>query len=355
MPAVKKMARKIAFLGAGSWATALAVTLARRYDTIFMWARGTKLVEEINRERKNDRYLPGIEIPPQIKAANSIDEVLQGARAVVFGVPSHSFREVLRLAKPYLEDDALIINTAKGLEENTLLRLSQVFVKEMGAANEDRYVVLSGPSHAEEVARKIPTAVVVASSSLSAAQAAQDIFMDDYLRVYTNPDVTGVELGGALKNIIALGAGIIDGLNFGDNTIAALITRGLAELVRLGVKLGANPLTFVGLAGVGDLMVTCTSKHSRNRRAGKEIGSGRTLEEALVAVDMVVEGVRTTKAAMQLARKNNVEMPITEQMYNVLFEGLSPRVAVMNLMNRGKRHEIEEVAEANLRWWLGQV
>jgi glycerol-3-phosphate dehydrogenase (NAD(P)+) len=344
------MATKIAVLGAGSWATAIAVTLARRHRIIHMWGRRDDLVREINEEKKNDRYLPGITLPKQIIASRSLEEVLKGAKTVIFGVPSHSFREVLKISKDLIEPEAIIINSAKGLEENTQLRLSEVFIEETGEENLGRYVVLSGPSHAEEVARSIPTAVVVASFNMETAQRAQDIFMGPHLRVYTNPDVIGVEVGGALKNIIALGTGIADGLDYGDNTTAALVTRGLAEITRLGINLGANPLTFIGLAGVGDLMVTCTSKHSRNRRAGREIGMGASLQEALNKVDMVVEGVRTTKAVLKLARKFNVEMPITEQMYNVLFKGLSPRTAVGNLMSRGRRHEMEEVAETKINW-----
>ncbi len=345
------MANKIAVLGAGSWATAIAVTLARRHKTIYMWARRKDQVQEINEYKKNSRYLPGVSLPEQIIASESMEEAISGAKAVVFGVPSHSFRTVLQKAKKILEPQAIIINVAKGLEENTQLRLSEVFKEEMGKEGVSRYVVLSGPSHAEEVARNIPTALVVASSDIESAQKAQQIFMDEHLRVYTNPDVIGVEVGGALKNIIALGTGIADGLGYGDNTSAALVTRGLAEITRLGINLGANPLTFIGLAGVGDLMVTCSSNHSRNRRAGTAIGKGYTLQEALDKVDMVVEGVRTTKAALKLAQRLNVEMPITEQMYNVLFKNLSPRAAVSNLMSRGKRHEMEEVVEARINWW----
>lgn len=348
------MSNKITIIGAGSWATALAISLSRNHPEIHIWARRKEQVLEINEQKRNNHYLPGVVLPPSIIASDSLQQVLAGAQTVIFSVPSHAFRGMLQAAGPYIEEEALIINTAKGLEEETQLRLSEVFIGEMGKENEARYVVLSGPSHAEEVARNIPTAVVVASSCLESAQKVQDIFMDNHLRVYTNPDVTGVELGGALKNIIALGTGIADGLNYGDNTTAALITRGLAEIARLGIHSGANPLTFTGLAGVGDLMVTCTSKHSRNRRAGREIGRGSTLEEALKKVNMVVEGVRTTRAALKLARKLNVEMPITEQMHKVLFEGLSPRTAVANLMSRGRKHEVEEVAEAKINWWTSE-
>lgn len=352
------MNNKIAMIGAGSWATALAVSLSGAYDHIYIWARREEQAEEINEQRSNDRYLPEITIPRGITAFNSLSQVLSGAGTVVFGVPANAFRETLQAARPYIEKNTLVINTAKGLEEETRLRLSEVFIKEMGDETKDRYVVLSGPSHAEEVARGVPTAVVVASTSLHSAQAAQDIFMNNLLRVYTNPDVTGVELGGALKNIVALGTGISGGLGYGDNTTAALITRGLAEIARLGKLLGANPLTFTGLAGVGDLMVTCTSKHSRNRRAGMEIGKGSTLAAALEKVNMVVEGVRTTRAVYKLAQEINVEMPITEQMYQVLFENLDPRTAVSNLMGRGKRHEVEEIARwnaENRKWKVGKT
>ena len=225
--------------------------------------------------------------------------------------------------------------------------MSMVFAEEAGADLLEKYVVLSGPSHAEEVGRDIPTAVVAASSCLKNAEYVQDLFMCEFFRVYTNPDVTGVELGGSLKNIIALGTGIADGLGFGDNTKAALMTRGLAEITRLGIAMGANPLTFSGLSGVGDLIVTCTSMHSRNRRAGIAIGQGEPVEEAVAGVRMVVEGVRTTKAARRLSARFAVEMPITEQIYRVLFEGLQPATAVSKLMTRGKTHEMEEVARAD--------
>ncbi|MCF8011533.1 MAG: NAD(P)H-dependent glycerol-3-phosphate dehydrogenase [Clostridiales bacterium] len=349
------MNNKIAIIGAGSWATALAVSLARHRSDIYIWARRQEHVLEINREHKNSKYLPGIELPSRVFASNSLEDTLSGAKMTVMGVPSHSFRKVLKEIKPLLNSDTLIVNTAKGLEEDTLLRLSEVFKEEMGEKELYRYIVLSGPSHAEEVARDIPTAVVAASMSIESAQKVQDLFMDRCMRIYTNPDTIGVELGGALKNIIALGTGIADGLEFGDNTTAALITRGLAEITRLGINLGANPLTFNGLAGVGDLMVTCTSQHSRNRRAGREIGQGASLEQALETVNMVVEGVRTTRAAVKLAHKLDVEMPITEQMHKVLFENLSPRTAVINLMSRGGRHELEEAALSSVKFWTSEI
>lgn len=340
--------RKIAILGAGSWATALAVLLSKKAQIVELWARRQELAEEINR-RENVHYLPGVVLPGNARAKVELESVLAKAEAVIFAVPSHAFRDVLRQALPYLPRPVLLVNAAKGLEENTLFRLSEVFVEEAGPQQGRFYVIMSGPSHAEEVGRGMPTAVVCAGFSREAVTGAQDLLMTEDFRVYTSPDVKGVELGGALKNIIALGTGIAEGLGFGDNTKAALMTRGLAEITRLGVIMGANPLTFAGLAGVGDLIVTCTSVHSRNRRAGIEIGKGKSLPEALAAVRMVVEGVRTTRAARQLAfRYAAVEMPITEQIYQVLFTGLAPKTAVVNLMTRNRRDELEHVTKWNV-------
>jgi glycerol-3-phosphate dehydrogenase (NAD(P)+) len=308
-----------------------------------MWARNAALANEITVKRENIRYLPKVMVPPAVEVTVNIKEAVRGTDAVVFAVPSHSFREVLETALPYMSGVGLIINTAKGIEEGSLYRLSQAFAEVAGQQALERYVVLSGPSHAEEVGRQVPTAVVAASASMGSAEYVQDLFMCHNFRVYTNPDVAGVELGGALKNVIALGTGIADGLGFGDNTKAALMTRGLAEISRLGTTLGANPLTFAGLAGLGDLIVTCTSMYSRNRRAGMAIGRGKSLEETLAEVGMVVEGVRTTRAARRLSELYGVNMPITEQMHEVLFKGFSPEAAVEKLMTRGKKHEMEEL------------
>jgi glycerol-3-phosphate dehydrogenase (NAD(P)+) len=340
--------RIIGVAGAGSWATALAVLLARKGYTVRMWSRQASLADEITIQRENTRYLPGVKVPPAVEVTVNIEEAVNEVEAVVFAVPSHAFREVLQKTLPCLSGTEFIINTAKGIEEDSLRRLSQAFAEVAGPQALKQYAVLSGPSHAEEVGRQVPTTVVAASSNMSSAEYTQDLFMCDSFRVYTNPDVAGVELGGALKNVIALGTGIADGLGFGDNTKAALMTRGLAEITRLGIALGANPLTFAGLAGLGDLIVTCTSMHSRNRRAGMAIGRGKSLEEALAEVGMAVEGVRTTRAARRLAGLYGVNMPITEQMYEVLFAGFSPEQAVSKLMTRGKKHEMEEVALAAL-------
>lgn len=268
------MSKKVGVLGAGSWATALSRLLARLGHLVRVWSIFPEQVREINETRENSQYLPGVAIPPGVEATVDLEKTLADAEVVLFGVPSHAFREVLRKALPYLPAKSIIINVAKGIEEESLCRMSTVFAGEAGEDLLERYVALSGPSHAEEVGRDIPTAVVAASSCLKSAEYVQDLFMCEFFRVYTNPDVTGVELGGSLKNIIALGTGIADGLGFGDNTKAALMTRGLAEITRLGIATGANPLTFSGLSGVGDLIVTCTSMHSRNRRAGIAIGQG---------------------------------------------------------------------------------
>lgn len=334
----------IGVIGAGSWATALAVLLAGKGCQVRMWTRRADLAGEINQKRENSRYLPGVRINDNVEASTQLEYVLAGTKTVLFSVPSHAFREVLRDCLPYFSADMIYINTAKGIEERELCRMSEVFAQVAGADLLDQYVFLSGPSHAEEVGLALPTAVVMSSNRLESAEYVQELCMGNNFRVYTNPDLVGVELGGALKNIIALGTGIAEGLGFGDNAKAALMTRGMAEISRLGTAMEANPLTFAGLAGIGDLIVTCTSMHSRNRRAGIAIGQGKTLAAALEEVGQVVEGVTTTRAAYQLARRFKVEMPITEQIYQVLFAGQDPAVAVNNLMSRGRTKEVEEVA-----------
>ncbi len=336
------MGEGIAVLGAGSWGTALAVLLATKGKRVKLWARSPEFADLLVATRENKKYLPGVVLSDSIEITSDISLALRNPGVVVLAVPSQSIRELVGLIKPFLRSDTLLVNTAKGLERTTCLRMSQVICEEL-PEYVDRLAVLSGPSHAEEVGREMPTAVVVASQSTEVAEYIQDVFMAPHFRVYTNSDLVGVEFGGALKNIIALGAGIAEGLGFGDNTKAALITRGLTEITRLGVALGANPLTFLGLTGVGDLVVTATSKHSRNRRAGYLLGQGLSLEETLARVGMVVEGVETTKAAKLLSLHYGIEMPITEQMYAVLFEGMEPKTAVSNLMMRTRRHEVEEV------------
>ncbi len=331
---------KIAVLGAGSWGTALAIHLASKGFNPLLWTYRLSQFEEMKNSRRNRSYLSQAVISENIYLSNDLEEAVSTAEIIITAVPSHTLRKLFSDLKPYIGRAAILINGAKGIDEITLQRTSEIY-KEIFYENSS-FVVLSGPSHAEEVCEGMPTAVVVASSDKESAKRAQNILMSDSFRVYTSSDVTGVELAGALKNVIALGTGIADGLNYGDNTKAALITRGLAEMVRLGSALGANPKTFSGLTGVGDLIVTCTSKHSRNRRAGIEIGKGKTVNQALEEVKMVVEGVRTTKAANKLSKIADVEMPITSEMYKVLFEEKDPRQGVIDLMTRDKKDEIEE-------------
>ena len=334
----------VAVYGAGSWGSALAIVLANAGHQVALIGRHSDEMELMRAHRENARYLPGVVLPPGVSPTTDLE--LLNADLVVFSVPSHSVREAARLVKTYLKPGCIVVNTAKGMEEGSHLRLSEVLTMELP---QNRIAVLSGPSHAEEVGRNMPTTVVIASDDVETAKAVQDLMMTPEFRIYTNPDVIGVELGGALKNVIALCTGIAEGLGFGDNTKAALMTRGLAEIARLGVALGGHPLTFAGLSGIGDLIVTCTSPHSRNRRAGVALGQGKPLETVLKDIGMVVEGVRATRIAYQLGIEKHISMPITEQAYKVLFEGADPKVAVMDLMMRGKRHELEEIVEMN---WL---
>ncbi|NMA02128.1 MAG: NAD(P)H-dependent glycerol-3-phosphate dehydrogenase [Clostridia bacterium] len=341
--------KHVAVLGAGSWGTALAVTLARKGLLVNLWARRQEQVDEINTLRENVKYLPGVVLPDNIKATTNLEEALANTEDIVLAVPSHSTRNIIQMIKNYLKPNSAIINTAKGIEPETLLRLSQVAEEEIPGIS-SRFAVLSGPSHAEEVGKAMPTAVVVASSSRKTAERFQELFFSPTFRVYTNPDVIGVEVSGALKNVIALATGISVGLGFGDNTAAALVTRGMTEIARLGVKMGANPLTFAGLTGIGDLVVTCTSRHSRNRRTGIALGQGQSLENILSEMNMAVEGVRTTKAIMKLKEKYNVNLPISEEVYKVLFQGVNPKDGVINLMTRDPVKEIEEVVLDDWDW-----
>ena len=335
--------KKICVIGAGSWGTALAVHLANLGFSVWLWGRPEDGIDLIKSERENRHFLPGIVIPDNIYPETDPLLALQDADVLVFSVPSQVLRPVLEKLHPYIPADAFIVNTAKGLEISTGMRLSQVVEEVLGSSCRDRFAVLSGPSHAEEVSQRLPTAVTVAAYDQHTAFYIQDIFMDNYFRVYTNPDIAGVELGGALKNIIALATGITYGLGFGDNTAAALMTRGLAEMIRMGAAMGGDPRTFSGLSGIGDLVVTCGSQHSRNRRAGQLIGQGKKLEETLETIGMVVEGVHTTRSVHQLAMEMNIDMPITKACYRILYEGEEPRAAVEKLMKRRRKHEVEEV------------
>ena len=328
---------KVTFLGGGSFGTALGILLANKGNTVNIYDRDKNVVEDININRKNDKYIKGLTIPKSVTAYNDIDKALEDADFIVLAIPSHIIRVMAKSIKDKIKENAIIISIAKGIEENTNLRLSEVIKEELP---NNKIVILSGPSHAEEVAFDIPTTVVVSSEDMEVAKKVQDLFIDKNFRVYTNDDLIGVEIGGAVKNIIALAAGVCDGIGYGDNTKAALMTRGMAEIVRIGMKLGGKPETFLGLTGIGDLIVTCTSLHSRNRRAGYLIGKGESTEEALDEVGMIVEGVKACKAFYKLKEDLNVEMPITDILYKVLFENKDPKEAVIDLMGREKKDEI---------------
>jgi len=328
----------VTVLGAGSWGTTLALILNQNQHQVTCWSFDKNDIISINKSGVNKKFLPGIAIPREISFTNDLDYCIKEAEVVIVAIPSHAVRSVISTLSLKKQSDLIWVNVAKGIENNTLLRVSEV-IAEAGKISPDKIAVLFGPTHAEEVSRKIPSAIVSASVNRKTATLVQDLFMTDYLRVYANLDITGVELGGALKNIIALAAGICDGAGFGDNTKAALITRGLVEINRIGVNLGANPDTFAGLSGMGDLIVTCTSKHSRNRYVGEEIGKGRKLKAVLEEMVMVAEGVKTTASAHELSLREKVEMPITHQVYLTLFDDKPPIEAMKDLMTRDPKVE----------------
>ena len=340
---MQKKSEKVAVIGAGSWGTALAIVLADNGHEVRLWGHKQEQVIEINSEHTNKKYLPNVSLQDSIIGYSSLEEALADVDIMVLAVPTKAIREVIGKIREFQKIPLTIVHVSKGIEPDTLMRISEMIEEEMPTELIESIVILSGPSHAEEVSLRQPTTVTVSSKNMEAAERIQDLFINQHFRVYTNPDVVGVEIGGALKNIIALAAGISDGLGYGDNAKAALMTRGLAEISRLGVKMGASPLTFAGLTGVGDLIVTCTSVHSRNWRAGNLLGKGNNLQDVLDQMGMVVEGVRTTKAAWQLAKKYEVNMPITNALYHVLFNGGDVKAAVDALMARGKTHEMEDL------------
>ncbi|AOM82794.1 NAD(P)H-dependent glycerol-3-phosphate dehydrogenase [Salisediminibacterium beveridgei] len=333
----------VTVVGSGSWGTALSMVLADNGHRVSLWSRSIEQVEAINQDRRNPKYVPDIVLPEGIKATADMAEALNNTEVVVVVVPTKAMRQVLPEIRKHLDKAVLFVHASKGIEPETNMRISEIIEEEIPEALRRGVVVLSGPSHAEEVCEKQPTTVTSACEDDELAREIQDLFMNNDFRVYTNPDVIGVEMGGALKNIIAIGAGMTAGLGFGDNAKAALMTRGLAEIARLGLKLGANPMTFAGLGGLGDLIVTCTSVHSRNWRAGYALGLGKSVQEVEKDLGMVVEGIRTTKAAYQLATKLNVEMPITEELYQVLFHDKPVNEAVAELMGRVKKQEVEDL------------
>ncbi len=330
----------IGVLGAGSWGTTLAVLLREKGHTVSLWSYRAEDAENIRRTRSNLAYLPDLRIPEEIDVRTDLAPVARGRDMLLLSTPSQYLRSVLEQLDGVDIGNCLFVNVAKGIERETLLRMSQLVEELLPGVGSGRYAVLSGPSHAEEVSVKIPTSVVVASTSTAAVQAVQSVFMTRYFRVYGSSDVLGVELGGSLKNVIAIGAGIIDGAGFGDNTKAALITRGIAEMRRLGVAAGADPHTFAGLSGLGDLIVTCMSRHSRNRLVGERIGRGEKLSDIVQGMTMVAEGIGTTESAHALALASGVEMPITHQVHRVLFEGKDPARATEELMTRQARDEV---------------
>ena len=333
------MSEKVAVIGAGSWGTALANLLAAKGVETLMWSFESDVADAVNRQHANPKYLGGVALDPRLKATGDMAEAVRGAGVVLSVSPSHVVRQVMAQAAASLEDGALIVSASKGIENESLKTMDEVLADVLDGQAMRRATYLSGPSFALEVAMGQPTAVTIASHDADAAREAQALFQTAAFRVYTSPDVRGVELGGALKNVIAIAAGVIEGLGFGNNTRAALITRGLAEITRLGVAAGADPRTFAGLAGMGDLILTCTGALSRNRSVGVELGRGRPLEEVLGGMVMVAEGVRTTRSARDLARKLEIEMPIVDAVHAILFEGLPPKEAVQQLMLREPKAE----------------
>lgn len=326
----------ISILGAGTWGCALAILLSGKGHDVTIWTILEKEAHMLEEHRKDMKNLPGAQMPDSVKISLDLEASCRDKDLIVMAVASPYIRSTAHIAKPFIKEGQIIVNVSKGIEDATLKTLSEVIKEELSQAD---IAVLSGPSHAEEVSRGVPTTIVVGAESKETARFIQDIFMTDVFRVYTSPDIIGIELGGSLKNVIALAAGIVDGLGYGDNTKAALMTRGMAEITRLGVKMGGKMETFAGLSGFGDLFVTCTSKHSRNRNAGYLMGQGKSMEEAMAEVNQVVEGVNSAKAALALAKKNEVEMPIVEQINQVLFEGKTSKDALVELLNRDRRKE----------------
>lgn len=331
--------RHLAVVGAGSWGTAIAKVLSGAGHDVRLWAYESEVVADIEEFGMNRTYLPDVQLPKGLTPTNDLPDAVRGAEAVVSVMPSQHVARVMSQAVPHLDDDAIVISASKGIELSTLRRMDDVFASMLTPGQIERFTVLSGPSFAVEVAREMPTAVVVASRSREARLRAQELFQTEYFRVYTNRDVIGVELGGALKNVIALAAGVAAGLGFGHNTRAALITRGLAEMTRLGVALGADRHTFAGLAGMGDLVLTCTGELSRNRTVGFRLGQGEALTDILGHMTAVAEGVKTAQAVVDLAEQTGVEMPISVEVNAILTEGRDPLQALRNLMLRDPKPE----------------
>ncbi|MDZ7717901.1 MAG: NAD(P)H-dependent glycerol-3-phosphate dehydrogenase [Balneolaceae bacterium] len=333
--------KKISIIGAGSFGTAIAVVLGHSGYSITIWAREKEVVEGINQNGLNPEYISDVELPKAVSASYTIQETIQDSEMVVFATPSHALREVAGKARDFFTGDEIVVSVAKGIEQDSLMTPSQILVDVLdGVVLEDQIGILTGPSHAEEVSKFKPTAITASAYSQRAARIIQETFMTPMFRVYLNHDILGAEIGGALKNIMAIAAGIIDGAELGDNAKAALMTRGLHEMKRMGCALGASQDTFSGLTGMGDLIVTCTSEHSRNRYVGYNIGQGKSLVEITSGMNMIAEGVKTAKSVTQWSRRNNVEMPITNAVFKVLFENMDPKDAVNELMTRNAKDEI---------------
>lgn len=333
------MARRVALFGAGSWGTALAVSLARAGRAVTLWARRPEVTATMRHTRHNPTYLPDVIIPSAVDITSDLDAAAQSADMWVCATPSQAVRDLATKLRAFVRPGLTVVSLAKGIENHTLNTTTEVLDDVLEAVPTDRIGVLYGPSHAEEVAEEQPTTVVASAPSPAVAELIQQTFMTARLRVYVNTDVVGVQIGGSVKNVLAIAAGICDGVGYGDNAKAAIITRGIAEIRRLGLALGARPSTFAGLAGIGDLVVTCTSRHSRNRFLGEQIGRGKTLEDIEAQMNMVAEGVRTTESVRDLAQRHQVEMPITEAVYAILFDHKDPDKAVDELMTRSAKRE----------------
>jgi len=332
---------KVTVLGGGSWGTALAKLLAENGDPVVIWSVELDVVGEINQHHRSPRYLPGAALPPSLTATHDIVKALDGATMVLFVVPSHATREVAKLAAPFIPHGVPVVSATKGIENDSLMFMDEVLTDELPRPIRSKLAFLSGPSFAKELAEHLPTVVVAAARDPDVAVEVQRRFRTSYLRIYTSADVPGVECGGALKNVIAIAAGAADGLGFGHNTRAALITRGLSEMARVAMARGGSALTLAGLSGMGDLVLTCTGELSRNRTVGVELGKGRTLDDVLKGLGHVAEGVKTAKSAYDLSLKLGVEMPITREVYAVLYEGKSTKAAVVDLMEREMGHEFD--------------
>ncbi len=330
---------RISVLGAGGWGTALSIVLHNNGHDVTLWEYKKAYAKSLSKTRFNKIYLPGIKIPKEIEVTHSLEDAVENMHMIILAVPSQFVRSVLQKMKKVDFTDTILVSVAKGIETETLLTVSLIIKDVLKNIRDENIGVLSGPSHAEEVAKKIPTAVVAASKSINTAEQIQAAFMTSYFRVYSSTDIIGVELGGALKNVIAIGAGIVDGAKFGDNTKAAIMTRGVAEISRLGIELGARPETFSGLSGIGDVIVTCMSRHSRNRYVGEQIGKGKKLKDILKSMNMVAEGVVTAKSARDLAIQAKVDTPIIEAVYKTLHENRDPQKMTYELMTRDMKSE----------------